>query len=450
MNRVVILPIKVGFVSLGCAKNLINTEVMISKLAEAGCEIVAEDIDADVIVINTCAFIQSAKQEAIDNILDVAWLKENRSLKGIVVTGCLAERYKEQIFEELPEVDAVIGTGAYDDVVEAVKCAYEKKRFSCFHNISEAPMGGDRVITTPEVFAYIKIAEGCDNCCTYCVIPSLRGKFRSRRMSDIVNEAKDLAALGVKELCVIAQDTTRYGEDIYGTYCLDSLLRELSTIDGIEWIRVLYMYPDRITDALIDEIANNPKIVKYFDIPVQHVTDRMLSAMNRRDTAASIRSTVERIRAKIPDAVLRTTFITGFPGETEEDYKAMGDFIDEMKFDRLGVFEYSREEGTKAYDMPDQIPAATKHKRCKALMKRQQAVHAAKNRELVGKTVKVLSEGYDKVSECFFGRSFRDAPDVDGKIYFHSSRNVKDGTFVDVKIVDVIDYDLVGQAVFTD
>ena len=450
MNRVVILPIKVGFVSLGCAKNLINTEVMISKLAEAGCEIVAEDIDADVIVINTCAFIQSAKQEAIDNILDVAWLKENRSLKGIVVTGCLAERYKEQIFEELPEVDAVIGTGAYDDVVEAVKCAYEKKRFSCFHNISEAPMGGDRVITTPEFFAYIKIAEGCDNCCTYCVIPSLRGKFRSRRMSDIVNEAKDLAALGVKELCVIAQDTTRYGEDIYGTYCLDSLLRELSTIDGIEWIRVLYMYPDRITDALIDEIANNPKIVKYFDIPVQHVTDRMLSAMNRRDTAASIRSTVERIRAKIPDAVLRTTFITGFPGETEEDYKAMGDFIDEMKFDRLGVFEYSREEGTKAYDMPDQIPAATKHKRCKALMKRQQAVHAAKNRELVGKTVKVLSEGYDKVSECFFGRSFRDAPDVDGKIYFHSSRNVKDGTCVDVKIVDVIDYDLVGQAVFTD
>lgn len=450
MNRVVILPIKVGFVSLGCAKNLINTEVMISKLAESGCEIVAEDIDADVIVINTCAFIQSAKQEAIDNILDVAWLKENRSLKGIVVTGCLAERYKEQIFEELPEVDAVIGTGAYDDVVEAVKCAYEKKRFSCFHNISEAPMGGDRVITTPEFFAYIKIAEGCDNCCTYCVIPSLRGKFRSRRMSDIVNEAKDLAALGVKELCVIAQDTTRYGEDIYGTYCLDSLLRELSTIDGIEWIRVLYMYPDRITDALIDEIANNPKIVKYFDIPVQHVTDRMLSAMNRRDTAASIRSTVERIRAKIPDAVLRTTFITGFPGETEEDYKAMGDFIDEMKFDRLGVFEYSREEGTKAYVMPDQIPAATKHKRCKALMKRQQAVHAAKNRELVGKTVKVLSEGYDKVSECFFGRSFRDAPDVDGKIYFHSSRNVKDGTFVDVKIVDVIDYDLVGQAVFTD
>lgn len=450
MNRVVILPIKVGFVSLGCAKNLINTEVMISKLAESGCEIVAEDIDADVIVINTCAFIQSAKQEAIDNILDVAWLKENRSLKGIVVTGCLAERYKEQIFEELPEVDAVIGTGAYDDVVEAVKCAYEKKRFSCFHNISEAPMGGDRVITTPEFFAYIKIAEGCDNCCTYCVIPSLRGKFRSRRMSDIVNEAKDLAALGVKELCVIAQDTTRYGEDIYGTYCLDSLLRELSTIDGIEWIRVLYMYPDRITDALIDEIANNPKIVKYFDIPVQHVTDRMLSAMNRRDTAASIRSTVERIRAKIPDAVLRTTFITGFPGETEEDYKAMGDFIYEMKFDRLGVFEYSREEGTKAYDMPDQIPAATKHKRCKALMKRQQAVHAAKNRELVGKTVKVLSEGYDKVSECFFGRSFRDAPDVDGKIYFHSSRNVKDGTFVDVKIVDVIDYDLVGQAVFTD
>ena len=441
---------KVGFVSLGCPKNQLDTEVMLHELYDAGFEIVSEDIDADVIVVNTCAFIESAKQESIDNIIDVGWLKKNRNLKGIVVTGCLAERYRETIFDELPEVDAVLGVGSIHDIVEAVKSAAKGKRYSNFEDKNDVKLGGERIITTPEYFAYLKVAEGCDNHCTYCAIPSIRGKFRSRPMEELIEEAKTLEGLGVKELCVIAQDTTRYGEDIYGTYCLDSLLRELSTIDGIEWIRVLYMYPDRITDALIDEIANNPKIVKYFDIPVQHVTDRMLSAMNRRDTAASIRSTVERIRAKIPDAVLRTTFITGFPGETEEDYKAMGDFIDEMKFDRLGVFEYSREEGTKAYDMPDQIPAATKHKRCKALMKRQQAVHAAKNRELVGKTVKVLSEGYDKVSECFFGRSFRDAPDVDGTIYFHSSRNVKDGTFVDVKIVDVIDYDLVGQAVFTD
>lgn len=444
------MAIKVGFVSLGCAKNLINTEVMISKLAEAGCEIVAEDIEADVIVINTCAFIQSAKQEAIDNILDVAWLKKNRSLKGIVVAGCLAERYKDEIFSEMPEVDAVIGTGAYDDVVAAVQTAYEKKRFSCYRDINTASMSGNRVVTTPEFFAYIKIAEGCDNRCSYCVIPSIRGKFRSRPMSEIVEEAKDLAALGVKELCVIAQDTTRYGEDIYGTYCLDSLLHELSEVDGIEWIRVLYMYPERVTDALISEIASNPKIVKYFDIPVQHVTDNMLKAMNRRDSAATIRSTVERIRAAIPDATLRTTLITGFPGETEEDYKAMCEFIDEMKFDRLGVFEYSREEGTPAYDLPSQIPAAVKHKRCKALMKRQQAVTASKNDALVGTTVRVLSEGYDKVSECFFGRSHSDAPDVDGKIYFHSSRNIKDGSFVDVKIMEVIDYDLLGQAVFTE
>ncbi len=441
------LNIKVGFVSLGCAKNLVNTEVMISKLAENGFDIVAEDIDADVIVINTCAFIQSAKQEAIDNILDVAWLKTNRQLKGIVVCGCLAERYKDDIFEQLPEVDAVIGTGAYDDIVDAVKYAFEKRRYSMYRDINETNLGGSRVITTPEYFAYIKISEGCDNCCTYCVIPSLRGKFRSRQMSDILDEAKDLASLGVKELCVIAQDTTRYGEDIYGTYCLDSLLSELSKIDGIEWIRVLYMYPDRVTDALIDEIATNKKIVKYFDIPVQHVTDRMLKAMNRRDTAEGIRNLVNRIRNKIPNATLRTTLITGFPGETEEDYKAMGEFIDQMQFDRLGVFEYSREEGTKAYDLPSQVPASTKHKRVKALMKRQQAVMKKKNDALVGKTVRVLSEGYDKVSECFFGRSVMDAPDVDGKIYFHSSYNVKDGSFVDVKILEVIDYDLLGQTV---
>lgn len=444
------MAIKVGFVSLGCAKNLINTEVMISELAEAGFEIVAEDIDADVIVINTCAFIQSAKQEAIDNILDVAWLKKNRSLKGIVVAGCLAERYKDEIFKEMPEVDAVIGTGAYNDVVEAVKQAYEGKQFSAYHDIDASPMGGNRVVTTPEFFAYIKIAEGCDNRCSYCVIPSIRGKFRSRPMSEIVDEAKELAELGVKELCVIAQDTTRYGEDIYGTYCLDSLLHELSAVDGIEWIRVLYMYPERVTDSLINEIASNPKIVKYFDIPVQHVTDNMLKAMNRRDNANTITSTVERIRNAIPDATLRTTLITGFPGESEADYKAMGEFIDKMKFDHLGVFEYSREEGTSAYDMPGQIPAATKHKRCKALMKRQQAVVAEKNNALLGTTVRVLSEGYDKVSECFFGRSYRDAPDVDGKIYFHSSKNVKDGSFVNVKIIEVIDYDLLGQAIFDD
>ncbi len=444
------MAIKVGFVSLGCAKNLVNTEVMISKLAEAGFDIVAEDINADVIVINTCAFIQSAKQEAIDNILDIAWLKENRDLRGIVVCGCLAQRYKDEIFNEMPEVDAVVGVGSFDEIVEAVKYAYEKKRFSAYGDINTSALGGDRVITTPEYFAYIKIAEGCDNCCTYCVIPSLRGKFRSRQMSDILDEAKDLASLGVKELCVIAQDTTRYGEDIYGTYCLDSLLHELSLIDGIEWIRVLYMYPDRVTDSLIDEIASNKKIVKYFDIPVQHVTDRMLKAMNRRDTAESIVNTVNRIRAKIPDATLRTTLITGFPGETEEDYKAMGEFIDKMKFDRLGVFEYSREEDTPAYDMPNQIAESVKHRRCKALMKRQKAVIAENNKALVGKTLRVLSEGYDPVSECFFGRSVKDSPDVDGKIYFHSSRNVKDGTFVNVKIIEVIDYDLLGQTVYDD
>ncbi|MEG2003751.1 MAG: 30S ribosomal protein S12 methylthiotransferase RimO [Clostridia bacterium] len=442
------MAIKVGFVSLGCPKNLINTEVMLSKLANAGFEIVAEDIEADVIVINTCAFIQSAKQESIDNILDIAWLKSNYTLKGIVVCGCLAERYKEKIFDELPEVDAVIGTGSYDEIVEAVNSAFAKKRFSDFGNVNICKFGGERVVTTPEHFAYLQIAEGCDNHCTYCVIPSIRGKFRSREISAIVDEAKNLAELGVKEICLIAQDTTRYGEDLYGTYALDSLINEISKIDGIKWIRLLYCYPDRITDGLINEIANNEKVVKYIDMPIQHISTSILKSMNRRDTEESIKAIISKIRSKIPNVILRTTLITGFPGETEEDFTKMLDFVKETKFERLGVFEYSREEDTAAYDMPNQIDEKIKHNRYGIIMREQQLIHKKNNLKSVGIAYTIICEGYDKVAECFYGRSYADAPDIDGKVYFQSSKNIKDGNFVMVRIDKIVDYDLFGTAIF--
>ena len=439
------MAIKVGFVSLGCPKNLLNTEVMLSKLATGGFELVAEDVDADVIVINTCAFIESAKQEAIDNILDVAWLKDNHNLKGIVVAGCLSQRYKDELFKELPEVDCVIGTGSLDDICEAVESAYNRKRFESFKDVNRLALGGERVVTTPEYFAYLQIAEGCDNCCTYCVIPQIRGSFRSRQMSDIIVEAKELASLGVKELCLVAQDTTRYGEDIYGTYTLDSLITELSEVKGIEWIRLLYCYPDRITDGLIDVIASNKKVIKYIDMPIQHINDGILKAMNRRDTEESIRATVKKLRERIPGIVLRSTVIVGFPGETEEQFKQLHRFIKESAFERLGVFVYSREEDTPAFDMPGQLSEKIKKKRYDIIMSEQQRIHNRFNESFVGKTLKVISEGYDTVSECYFGRSYADAPDIDGKVYFNSHRRIKDGEIIDVDIAELLDYDLYGR-----
>ncbi len=441
------LAIKVGFVSLGCPKNLINTEKMLSKLAENGYEIVAEDIDADVIVINTCAFIESAKQEAIDNILDIAWLKENHTLKGIVVTGCLPERFRDEVMEQMPEVDCILGTGSYDEICEAVEAAYNKRKYKSFKDVNSLPLGGERVITTPEYFAYLQIAEGCDNCCTYCVIPQIRGRFRSRQLSEIVEEAKQLASMGVKELCLIAQDTTRYGEDIYGTYALDSLITEISAIKGIEWIRLLYCYPDRITDSLIDVIANNKKVVKYIDMPIQHINNDILKAMNRRDTCESITEVIKKLRERIPGVILRTTVIVGFPGETEAQFEQLHKFIKETKFERLGVFTYSREENTPAYDMPDQVSEKVKRKRYEILMKEQRKIHNAFNETFIGKTLKVICEGYDKVSESYYGRSYADAPDIDGKIYFSSSRLIKDGEMIDVEITEILDYDLIGKAV---
>ena len=439
--------IKVGFVSLGCPKNLMNTERMLALLAAEGFEIVAEDVEADVMVINTCAFIESAKTEAIDSILDIAWLKEHHTLKGIVVAGCLPQRYGDEILKELPEVNCIIGTGSVEKICEAVRAAYHGTSYRAFDDIHTAPFGGERVVTTPEHFAYLQISEGCDNCCTYCVIPSIRGKFRSRPMSDLVEEATELAELGIKELCLIAQDTTRYGEDLYGTYALDSLIAELSQIEGIEWIRLLYCYPDRITDGLIEEIANNPKVVKYIDMPIQHINDDILKRMNRRSNKAQIMEVIQKLRSRVPGIILRSTVIVGFPGETAAQFEELRSFLKEIRFERLGVFSYSREEGTPAYDFPGQVSEKTKEKRNDILMEQQERIHNECNEAFLGQTLKVICEGYDQVSESFFGRSYADAYDIDGKIFFSASKNVREGQFVNVLITEVMDYDLVGKVV---
>ena len=442
---------KVGFVSLGCPKNQLDTEVMLHKLVEAGYEITAEDIEADVIIVNTCAFIESAKQESIDNILDVAWLKENKNLKGIVVCGCLAQRYKEEVAAEMPEVDALLGVGSLDKIVDAVRAVEnggEKGlKYSDFGDIDTCPLGGDRVVTTPEYTAYLKVAEGCDNRCSYCAIPYIRGKFRSRPMDELVAEAKTLEELGVKELIIIAQDTTRYGLDLYGGYKLPELIRQICAETTIPWLRLLYCYPDKITDELVAEIRDNPRVVKYIDIPIQHIDDDILSANEpSRRLGDHTRRDKEAAR-NVPASFLRTTAITGFPGETEEQFGRLADFIRETSLERFGAFAYSREEGTPAYELPGQVEEQVKQDRADALMEIQLDITAEQNAEKLGKTFEVLVEGYDAVSEAYYGRSFADAPEIDGKIYFtsRSGRKIPDGRFINVDITDVLDYDLVGE-----
>ncbi len=437
----------IGFISLGCPKNQIDTEVMLRELVDAGYDITPEDIEADIIIVNTCGFIESAKQQAIDNILDVAWLKKHRKLKGIICCGCLAERYREQIFEELPEVDAVVGTGSIHNIVKAVEAVTKGEKYlSCEPN-EELVLGGERVVTTPDYTAYIKIAEGCDNRCSYCAIPNIRGRFRSRKIEDIVEEAKSLEELGVKELVIVAQDTSRYGLDIYGEYSLARLIQELTKNTTIPWFRLLYCYPDKITDELVNEMANNDRVVKYIDLPIQHISDSMLKAMNRHGDGKCVRDTVKRLRERIPGIVIRTTAIVGFPGETEEEFTELCEYIKEAKFDRFGAFPYSREEDTPAFDLPDQIDEQIKQDRYDEIMALQLDIHEELNQKKIGKTVKVLCEGFDPVAETFFGRSEADAPEIDGKVYFSSKRKPKEGEFVNVKITDAIDYDLFGEMI---
>jgi len=448
--------IKIGFVSLGCSKNLCDTEVMLHHLVEAGYEITPEETEADVVIVNTCAFIESAKKESIENILDIAWLKENRDLKGLIVTGCMAERYREQVLTEMPEVDAVLGVGSIHNIADAVRSVLDraadpqKEKYTSFEDKEACPMGGDRVITTGDHMAYLKIAEGCSNRCTYCAIPGIRGKMRSRTMKDIVEEATMLDAMGIKELNIIAQDTTAYGIDLYGYYALPELLRGICDATKIPWIRLLYCYPDKITDELVAEIRDNPRIVKYIDIPIQHISDTVLRRMNRHGGSETIRDAIARLRKEVPGIILRSTAIVGFPGETKEEFEELAQFVKDTKFERLGVFTYSREEDTPAYDFPDQVEEAVAQKRCDILMRSQARISEDFNQSRVGSVVHVLCEGFDPVAEAHYGRTYGEAADIDGKVWFTCEREnlrIAEGEMIDVKITDALDYDLVGRLI---
>ena len=434
-------------VSLGCPKNQVDAEIMLAKLKEADFELTPIESEAEVIIINTCGFIEDAKQEAIENILDVANYKKEGNLKALIVTGCLAERYRDDILEQMPEVDAVVGLGSNGDIVNIVKKALDGQKFSSYGEKESLKIEGNRILTTPKYTAYLKIAEGCDNRCTYCAIPDIRGRFRSRNMEDIIFEAEKFASQGVKELVVVAQDTTRYGEDLYGKSCLPMLLQNLCKIDGIHWIRVLYTYPERITDELLMTVAKEPKLVKYFDIPIQHCNKDVLKRMNRKGDATSLKRLIERIRVLVPDVVIRTTLITGFPGETEEQFCELCEFVKEVKFDRLGCFAYSPEEDTPAANFPDQIDEQVKRDRAELIMNDQLSVIIEGNAAKVDTVKEVLVEGYDDYIKCYYGRSESDAPDIDGKVFFMSEKALEIGSFVNVRINDTIEYDLLGEAV---
>lgn len=432
-------------VSLGCPKNQVDAEMMLKSLADAGYEIGTEEAEADAIIINTCGFIEDAKKEAIENILEAAEYKKTGKCRALIVTGCLAERYRDDVTEEIPEVDVCVGIGSNGDIAEITKAAIEGECKNRYGEKTALDLNGERILGGYPFSTYLKIADGCDNCCTYCAIPKIRGRMRSRKIEDCVAEAKRLAAGGVKELTVVAQDTTAYGEDIYGKPMLSELLRELCKIDGLHWIRTLYTYPDRITDELLDTVAEEPKLVKYFDIPLQHVNGDILKRMNRKGDRKSISALIDKIREKIPDVTLRTTLITGFPGETDEQFSELAEFVKEKRFDRLGCFTYSAEEDTIAAGYTDQIDGQVKQDRADNIMELQMTIAAEKNEEKAGTETEVLIEGWDSYIKCYFGRTPADAPEVDGKIFFMSTRPLKIGEFVKVRVNDCIDYDLLGE-----
>lgn len=419
---------------------------MLGILSEAGFEIVNDESEADVIIVNTCTFIESAKTESIECILELAQYKNDGKCKALIAAGCMAQRYKEQILTEIPEVDAVIGTNEYEhiaDVIAELDRPHDSGILRCGEVYSKTePL--PRICTTPSYTAYLKIAEGCDNRCTYCVIPSIRGSYRSRKIEDIVEEARQLVQRGVKELVVIAQDTTRYGKDIYGEYRLPRLLRELCKIDGAEWVRVHYCYPELVTDELIRVFAEEKKLCNYFDIPIQHCSDAVLKRMGRRTDKAQITGLIAKIRNEIPDAVIRTSLIVGFPGETEEQFEELCDFVREVRFDRLGVFAYSREEDTPAYSMDGQLDDVEKERRRDLIMLIQSEVSEESNSQKIGSVIRVLTEGRDEIIKSYYGRSYADSEEIDGKVFFKSARKISEGEFVDVRIEQAMEYDLFG------
>ena len=434
------------FISLGCDKNLVDSEVMLGLLDAKGYQIVDDETQADIIVINTCCFVHDAKEESIQTILEMAEYKTEGRLKALIVTGCLAQRYRQEIIEEIPEVDAVLGTTAYDKIVEAVEEALAGAGHVELENVNALPLvDTKRLVTTGGHYAYMKIAEGCDKHCTYCIIPKLRGNYRSVPMERLIQEAKDLAEQGVKELILVAQETTLYGKDVYGEKSLHKLLRELCKVDGIRWIRILYCYPEEIDDNLIQVMKEEKKLCHYLDLPIQHANDEILKRMGRRTSKAQLEEIIGKLKREIPDITLRTTLITGFPGETEEQHEELKAFVDEMEFDRLGVFTYSPEEDTPAAEMPDQIPEEVKEDRQAEIMELQQEIAFAQAEDMIGEEVLVMIEGKVADENAYVGRTYKDAPGVDGLIFINTDEELMSGDFARVKVTGAVEYDLIGE-----
>lgn len=437
---------RIMFVSLGCDKNLVDTENMLGILKDKGFEFTDDEMQADAIAVNTCCFIHDAKQESINTILEMAEHKKDAVCKALIVTGCLAHRYKDEITKEIPEVDALIGTSSYDKIAEVVLSVLEGKGYSCVEDTDRLPVvKNHRIMTTGGYYEYLKIAEGCDKHCTYCIIPAVRGNFRSFEMEYLLEQARYLADNGTKELILVAQETTVYGTDIYGKKALPELLRKLCRIDGLEWIRILYCYPEEITDELIQVIKEEPKICKYLDMPIQHSSDNILKRMGRRTTRQELVDVITKLRNNIPDIALRTTLITGFPGETEEDIDDLLDFVDTMEFDRLGVFTYSPEEGTPAASMTDQVPENIKEERRNRIMELQQEVSLDKSADMVGRVIPVMVEGKITDDDAYVGRSYKDAPNVDGYVFINTNAQLMSGQIVNVSITGSMEYDLIGE-----
>lgn len=438
---------KIGIVSLGCPKNLVDSEIMLGMLKHADYEIVNDKEDADILIVNTCGFIESAQQESINTILEMAGEK-TRKCDLLIVTGCMAERYKEKIMDQIPEVDAVLGTGNYKEIAEVINRAYQGEKVVSYGKLDETDyLDEERIISSKKHSVYLKISEGCDNRCTYCIIPYLRGDYRSRKIESLVKEAGLLVKNGAKEVILVAQDTTRYGIDLYGKKMLPELIRKLSDIEGLEWIRLLYCYPEEIDNELIDEIAVNPKVCKYMDIPIQHASDRILKLMGRRGTISEIRGALSRLRERVEGIVIRTSLIVGFPGETEEDFDQLQSFVREFRFDRLGVFTYSKEEGTPAAKMKNQIKKNIKEKRQKSILEIQNGISTEINAKRNGKVYKAIVDGIADDGIFYYGRTYAEAPEIDGMIYFTSQEPLNLGSFVDVKILNSEDYDLIGEVI---
>lgn len=439
---------KILFISLGCDKNLVDTEVMLGLLASRGYQMVDDETKADIIVVNTCCFIHDAKEESIQSILEMAEYKKTGQLKALVVTGCLAQRYQKEIVEEIPEVDAVLGTTSYDKILEAIDQALEGQRELVFEDIDSLPLvDTKRLVTTGGHYAYLKIAEGCDKHCTYCIIPKVRGNYRSVPMDRLLKEAEELAEQGVKELILVAQETTMYGKDIYGEKCLPELLKKLCRINGLQWIRILYCYPEEITDELIQTIKEEKKICHYLDLPIQHANDAILKRMGRRTTKAELIAIIDKLRKEIPDISLRTTLITGFPGETQEQHEELMEFVDQMEFDRLGVFTYSPEEDTPAAEMPDQVEEEVKKDRQAELMELQQDIAFDCANDMIDRELLVMIEGKVADENAYVGRTYKDAPNVDGLIFVNTEETLMSGDFARVRVSGALEYDLIGGLV---